>query len=356
MGGINLIGGMSADAPLLGVVALPFLPLGTARLAGTNPHGLVMVVSFMGTAISLERAIALRAKWAFGTPFLLGLDGIALLGGWAPLGHLFQFEGALLLFATYVALWQRSPITLLAVFGLSAVMLVLATALAPFLTIKPLVPMLCTFLVATIAAERAELAQLTLPKTSEKVIATLVVALALAAALYLVLSVTASVFGALALAALALWLAANDVAKTSIRRPGIHRFIGAALLIGYFWLLIAAGTWLVTALCAARVPPLEVAAQINVYDVVIHSVFVGFGLSMIMAHAPVILPAVIHRSLSVHRLAWAPLLVMNIALAVRVGGDFVGLIALWQVGAVLIIFAVLAFLVSSIYFCVKGKR
>ena len=39
------------------------------------------------------------------------------------------------------------------------------------------------------------------------------------------------------------------------------------------------------------------------YDAVVHAVFLGFTLSMIMAHAPVILPAVLRRPLP-YRPAW----------------------------------------------------
>src|SRR3546814_21136160 len=83
--------------------------------------------------------------------------------------------------------------------------------------------------------------------------------------------------------------------------------MAASMLAGYFWLLVAAGTWMLhgSALSGAA------------YDVVIHATFLGFTISMIMAHAPVILPAVLRRPLPYRTVRWAPLVLLHTSLALR---------------------------------------
>ncbi len=80
------------------------------------------------------------------------------------------------------------------------------------------------------------------------------------------------------------------------------------------------------------------------YDVVIHAVMLGFAISMVMAHAPIILPAVLKRPLPYRTAMWIPLVLMHVGLAVRIfAGDFAGLRTLWQVGSITNIVALLLF-------------
>ena len=55
-------------------------------------------------------------------------------------------------------------------------------------------------------------------------------------------------------------------------------------------------------------------------------------MSMVLAHAPVILPAVIRRPLPYRAFLWLPLVVLHVALAARVAGDVSGIDRLWQAG------------------------
>src|SRR5207247_5171205 len=82
------------------------------------------------------------------------------------------------------------------------------------------------------------------------------------------------------LMAVALWLLRYDVAWRSLRRVGLARFNGTALLLGYVWLGAAGLVWL---LGSERVGGFW-------YDAMLHSVFLGFAFSMIFAHAPTIVP------------------------------------------------------------------
>jgi hypothetical protein len=55
---------------------MPALPV---PLAGQ--HGALMISAFLGTLISLERAVALQKKWAYAAPALSAAGGLALIAG-----------------------------------------------------------------------------------------------------------------------------------------------------------------------------------------------------------------------------------------------------------------------------------
>ncbi len=61
-----------------------------------------------------------------------------------------------------------------------------------------------------------------------------------------------------------------------------------------------------------------------VYDAQLHAVFLGFVLSMVFAHAPIILPAVIGRPLPFHPFLYAAPVILNISVAARVLADLKG--------------------------------
>ena len=71
---------------------------------------------------------------------------------------------------------------------------------------------------------------------------------------------------------------------------------------------------------------------------------------MIMAHAPVILPAVLRRPLPYHPVLLAPAILLHVSLAVRLwGGDALGVSWAWQTGGVLNVTALLGFVVLAIW-------
>jgi hypothetical protein len=81
------------------------------------------------------------------------------------------------------------------------------------------------------------------------------------------------------------------------------------------------------------------------YDAVVHAAFLGFTLSMIMAHAPVILPAVLRVRLPYRPAMYAPVLLLHTSLVVRtLLGDARGLHTATEVGGLLNAVAVLLFI------------
>ncbi len=92
----------------------------------------------------------------------------------------------------------------------------------------------------------------------------------------------------------ALWLARYDVARRTVRMGGVTRYMAAALLAGYVWLGVGGVLWIAG-------DPTQLAGF--AYDASLHAIFLGFVMSMVFAHAPVIVPAVLGVKLPYHRAA-----------------------------------------------------
>ncbi|WP_311776951.1 hypothetical protein [Trueperella abortisuis] len=263
------------------------------------------------------------------------------------IGQLLMVEGAIAFVLVYVYLWKRAPLTLVATQILSAVAALSAALLSLAFENSALIPLLSAFLIITIAAERAELAQLSMgPRAVPTLLATSSALLTFATASLLWPIPASRAFGVAQLT-IAFWLLKDDVPRRLIRSTGLHRFTAFALLFGYLWLIVGALTWIVTG------------GQVGTvyYDVVIHTVFVGFAIAMIMAHAPVIFPAVMGVPVPYRSFMWVPLVLLNLGLAMRVFGEiFDGQGTIWQHGGILNIVAILLFLLSVIAAVVTGNR
>lgn len=341
-GGLALLAGLDAALLRLGLGA----PVADDRWA--DVHGPLMVLGFVGTLVALERAVAARRAWALGSPALLGLGGLALL---TPLplaaGQGALVAGTALLLAVYGVAWRRQPAAALAVqvlgawHGLAAAVLWLAGVPVPHL-----VPTLAGFLALTVVGERLELLRVGNPSARvETAVWGLSLGWAVASAVALLHPATGwTLLGAVLLALVAV-LARHDVARRTVRGTGLPRFMACAMLGGYAWLGVAGAVWLVQG------PVLSGAA----YDAVLHCVFLGFVLSMILAHAPVILPAVLRRPLPYRPVMYVPLALLHTTLALRVlVGDARGVDLAVQVGGAGNVVALLLFVVVAAGSAVRG--
>ena len=342
--GVALLAGLDAGLLLLGIPA----PVTTERLP--DAHGMVMVLGFVGTVIALERAVALRRRAGYAAPALLGVGGLLLTSA-APLalGQIALAAGAAALIGVYIPLWrrQRDHSVLVQAFGA-----VLATGGALLwlggIPIARLLPWLTCFIVLTIAGERLELARVTL-----LTYATVAQLLALAAMITLgtVLTLLWPAFGypvlGLSLLALVWWLVVHDVARRTIRARGLPRFMAGCLLAGYVWLAVTGGIWVLAG--AVTEGP--------AYDSVIHAVFIGFTMSMIMAHAPVILPAVLRCRLPYHPVMIAPPVLLHASLILRLAvGDARALDVARQIGGALNVVALLGFAAITAGSAIRAGR
>lgn len=341
-GGLALLAGLDAALTLAGVPA----PAGSPRLALL--HGPLMVLGFLGTVIALERAVALRAAWGLLAPGMLGAGALALVVLPDPLlGRLLMVQGLVLLVVVYGALGRRNGDPLVGVQALGAVLAACAALLLTRLEVAAVVPLLVAFVVLTIAAERVELARLAMPTGAHRALtafAAVLTGTALAALLWPSLGGRAQ---GVVLVALTLWLLQHDVARRLVRSTGLPRFAAAALLLGYGWLLVAG-----LGLAVLGSPDPTTAG----YDVVVHATFLGFAMSMILAHAPVILPAVLRARLPYSTLMWAPLAALHTSLLARVVTVLRDASDGWQVALVANVAAVLLFLLVTVGTAVAARR
>ena len=104
--------------------------LGLVRLGWNLPlpwqdqliaHGPLMVCGFLGTLISLERAVGLRSPWGYAAPVLVAAGAVMLDLG--PLGSFAPFlitAGSLVVVAIFVVVWRRQASLFIATMTIGA--------------------------------------------------------------------------------------------------------------------------------------------------------------------------------------------------------------------------------------------
>jgi hypothetical protein len=204
------------------------------------------------------------------------------------------------------------------------------------------------FLVLTIAAERLELSRF-VPRGAGATrgfmigLTTCVAGAGLSAAEPLI----GEVLFAAGCALLAIWLGRHDVARRTATQPGLTGYIGRCLLLGYLWL--AASALLTLAAASGLMPPMT-------RDAALHAVLLGFVMSMVLGHAPVILPAVLRVRMRYHPIFYLPLALLHATLLLRVFADLATQPQLRAAGAVGNALALLAFVVTTVSAVVAGSR
>ncbi len=134
------------------------------------------------------------------------------------------------------------------------------------------------------------------------------------------------------------WLLRFDIARHTIKKTGLTRYIAACLLPGYVWLVIAGGLWLL-----AGLPPNHL-----MIDAMLHTIFLGFVFSMIFGHAPIILPALLPVDITYRSIFYVPLVLLQGALVVRVIADLTLNPALRQWAGLFNVLAILLFLATML--------
>lgn len=290
-------------------------------------HGPLMVSGFLGTLISLERAVALRQNQGgrriyYLAPLLAGLGALALFTALPPtVPRGLSTLGALGLVLIFVVIYRLQPTTDHVVMGTGALLWLVGNGLwLVGLPVFRVVPWWAGFLVLTIAGERLELARVLLLKQLARItfiVTTVIFVVGLL--LSLVLPDAGVRLSGFALIALGAWLLRFDIARRTIRRTGLTRFIAACLLPGYVWLIGGGLLWLVYGGQVVAGP---------IYDAMLHTIFLGFVFSMIFGHAPVIIPAVLGPSIPFTPFFYLHLALLHLSLALRVMGD----LYLWAPG------------------------
>jgi hypothetical protein len=171
-----------------------------------------------------------------------------------------------------------------------------------------ILPWWFTFLVITIAAERLEMTRLMRRRPAAQASLYVVLsAMLLGAAGSAITPALGGVVYGIALLALAMWLGLFDIARRTVFAHGLSRYMALCLLGGYVWLAVAGAAWAAMALGRP------------VRDIALHALGLGFVVSMIMGHAPVILPAIARIKLQFGPWFYVPLAVLHASLVLRLG-------------------------------------
>lgn len=343
---------------LLALLALIFaLWAGLLRLGWRIPsatvslvllHGPLMVSGFLGTLITLERVVALKQRWMYLTPLLTGLGWlVTLLAPASPAGPLALTLGSLGGAVILGVILRRDPalhsvVMLLGMLSWAATNILWVAGLPIFQVATGWQ----AFLVLTILGERQELNRVLRPSPFQTRLFGLFAAVFL---LGMGLSFAGwgggdRLFGA-GLLGLALWSLPNDIAWRNLRhRLPLTRYIAWCLSLGFAWLAAAGMLYILLGRQFAG----------PYYDALLHSVFIGFVISMIFGHAPIIFPAILGTPVNFHPVYYAQLGLLHVSLVLRMAGDLGGLNSLRMWGGLLNEVAILLFLGATLYMVRRG--
>jgi hypothetical protein len=304
-----------------------------------NQHGPLMISGFIGSLIALERAVALTIfdrqspgrlrrllQWLI--PACSTIGSLLLL--WpttSAAGRWMVASASLGLLAIMLRIFDISSnlFTLLMALGAGGWAFGNLLWLGDF-HYSTLLPAWAMFVVLTIAGERFELDRIRRVGQWMLLAFYTGVGLVLTGALVVPfnsnLAVRTSGLGALILA---LWLLKHDIARNSIRMKGLSRYAAIAVMVSFGWL----GLYGILALRFGFVPAGPI------YDAIVHSLFLGFAGGMIVAHAPIILPALLDRRAIFHPWLMVPALGLHVSIALRVVSDLAGWHTLRQWGGLL---------------------
>ena len=270
-------------------------------------HAFLMICGFMGTVIALERAVAVKQRFAFAAPVLSAVAGVLVLAGMSAAAAWLAALASLVFVAVNVTLVsrQRAAHTALLLTGAAAWLI---GNLLYALDARPaaVVPWWFSFLVLSITAERLEMTRLMRFRPGAAAALYVCLGLMLAGSGVFALSpVWGGWLYGLSLVELAAWLVCFDIARRTVSAHGLSRYMAVCLLLGYGWLGVSGAAWMATSMgYAAR-------------DVALHALGLGFIFSMMLGHAPVILPALARVKLLFGWWFYGPLTLLHASLVVR---------------------------------------
>lgn len=330
---------------------------GLLRLGWTFPllqptlpmsHVPLIICGFLGTVIGVERAVALGRPWTYLGPLLTGLGGLALIGGLPGLaGPLLITLGSLMLVVVFglILRLQLAPFTV--IMALGALLWLIGNLLWVLgWPVYQIVLWWMGFLCLTIAGERLELNRvLRLSGKVKQLFQGAVVIFLVGLVVTLFRLDEGTRLAGVGLVALAGWLLRYDIARYTIRKTGLTRFMALCLLSGYVWLGLGGLLGLLYG---------GVTAGLR-YDASLHAVFLGFVMAMIFGHAPIIFPAVLGKPMTFSPLFYSHLTLLHLSLLLRVGGDLAGWLPARHWGGLLNVVAILLFIANTVRAVRQGR-
>lgn len=334
---LSLIGGLLAGLQRIGW-ALPVSAISPS-------HGAIMIGGFLGTLITLEKIIPLKKRILYVIPVVSAGSVLLFLLKMPVLSVAALITSSAGLSIVFLLYWvrERSLIYALMFAGASCWftgnVLLLMSNFYP-----PAIPWWMAFVLLIITAERLELMKF-LPVTNAQKGLFISLLAAFLVACVLSFHGAGSYIAALALIAASLWLMRHDVVGINLRKNGLAKYVGVALLSGYFSLL----------LCGLFLPILN--DQPLGYDAIVHSFFIGFVFSMIFAHGPIILPGVLGSGIKpYHPILYFWLVLLHASWIVRTIGDVVLDMQLRKYSGLISAVAIVGYLISMVSILIHATK
>ena len=277
-------------------------------------HGPFMVSCFLGTVIGVERAVGSGKLWVWLGPLCSAIGAVLLFVYPQSNAAAFSLVLAGLVLVAVCVYGLRLIFAGFSVVMLGGALLWLVGNVGLWLA-QPVPQIILSwmgFLLLTIAAERLELNRVLklsghVKRLFYSLVALFIVGVAFAWSLP---DFAARLCGAACLG-FGIWFLRYDVARYRIGAGGLARFIAISLILGCIWLVVtgALGLWH-GALFAGFY-----------YDAWAHAFFVGFVMSMIFAHAPIVFPAILKKELLFHPWLYSHVILLHASLLWRIGAD-----------------------------------
>ena len=312
-------------------------------------HGPLMITGFLGTLITLERGVALRKRSAMLGAVFFAIGGVlAAFEISATASRVMVLLGSISLVAIFVMILRQHNAAHTRVMAAGAGFLLIGSLV--WLSGRPVlsaVPWWMAFLVLTIAGERLELGRLLALSPRSKQVFNIAVLVYGGGVLlgYYFLDAGLRLMGG-GMVGLAIWHLRYDIARKTIRKPGLTRFIAVCMLSGYAWLLLGGLLYIGFGLEMGGL----------YYDAQLHSVFLGFVFSMIFGHAPIIFPAILGREIRFHWRFYGHYAFLQASLFVRLAGDLLLQPDLRRWGGMLNGIALLFFLLNTVAALLPGRK
>lgn len=313
-------------------------------------HGPLMISAFLGTLISLERAVAINKLWMYLAPLLSGLAALALLFGidnGLIVPVLFSLS-SIILVLMFIQIIRQHPAIHTIIMGLGSLAWMIGNLLWLYSWPFPqLVLWWAAFLVLTIAGERLELNRiLKHPKPVFYAFDFIIVLYLVGLSLSAILLLLGTRINSLAMLFLAIWLFLFDIARKTIRLSELPRYIAFCLITGYIWLGTGGILGVIYGGYSAGL----------YYDAFLHAIFVGYVISMIFGHGPIIFPSILGVSIEYSKILYIPLILLHISLVLRISGDLLLISQLRLVGGLLNGVAIVLFLIIMAGKIVRSRR
>lgn len=278
-------------------------------------HGILMVGGFLGTLISLERAMVMRHKVWLVVPLISGLSiPVLLLLGWPTFGMAMMLSASLGLMGIMYLQSLRHPALYQYVMSVGALSWMLGNFSLLYTGFVPgAVPWWIGFVLFTIVGERLELSKfLPTPVIAKKALVWLLAAFFIG--LWLPFHDYGNWLMGAAIIFMSFWLLHFDIAKVAAQKSKQFKYIGIGLRVGYFWLTLHG--IILTFMTAHSFH----------YDLYIHTFFLGFTFSMIWAHAPIILPMILNIKINLyHPILWIGWSIFQLSLLGRILSSVFGI-------------------------------